>query len=77
MKLNWAERWAVNNPLRVFVQSRIIHWMRGITVLGPEAVVSEVGCGRGAGADLLIRVFQPKTLYALNLDLTMIQEARK
>ncbi|NIO06307.1 MAG: methyltransferase domain-containing protein [Proteobacteria bacterium] len=77
MKLNWAEKWAVNNPLRVMIQSQIIRWMKRLEVLGPEAVVSEVGCGRGAGADLLLKVFQPKTFYALDLDLTMIQKARK
>jgi len=56
LELNWAERWAVNNPLRVFVQSRMIHWMKGITVLGPEAVVSEVGCGRGVFFDIPKRI---------------------
>ncbi len=77
MKLNWAERWAVNNPVRVMVQSQLIRWMNKVRVPGPEAVVLEVGCGRGAGADLLLKRFQPRTLHALDLDLKMIQQAKK
>jgi ubiquinone/menaquinone biosynthesis C-methylase UbiE len=40
------------------------------------ARVLEVGCGRGAGARLILRAFQPTLLCALDLDTQMVQKAR-
>jgi ubiquinone/menaquinone biosynthesis C-methylase UbiE len=76
MKLNWAERWAVNNPLRVIQQRLEIRWLRRTTDLKPGAVALEVGCGRGAGAGLILREFEPAVLQAMDLDIQMIQRAR-
>lgn len=76
MKLNWAERLVVNNPVRVLIQRRIIRWIKGIISLPPGARVLEVGCGRGAGAGLLLEEFGPGTLHALDLDRRMILDAR-
>ena len=28
MKVNWAERLIVNNPVRVMIQRLIIHWIK-------------------------------------------------
>ena len=28
MKLNWAERLVVNNPVRVMIQRLMIHWIK-------------------------------------------------
>jgi ubiquinone/menaquinone biosynthesis C-methylase UbiE len=75
MKLNWAERWVVNNPLRVIQQTLEIRWMQGAGALGPGAIVLEVGCGRGAGAGLILREFQPSVLHAFDLDREMIRRA--
>ncbi len=77
MKLNWAERWAVNNPLRVIQQRWEIRWMHGQISLPPEAVVLEIGCGRGAGAKLIIDEFQPAVLHASDFDIEMVRKARK
>ncbi len=41
------------------------------------AVVLEIGCGRGAGADLIYRKFRPSILLAQDLDIQMIHLARK
>jgi len=37
----------------------------------------EVGCGRGAGARIIHRTFQPRTLYASDLDPQMIRKAER
>lgn len=76
MKLNWAERWAVNNPLRIVEQRIEIGWVRPRVRLNPGFVGLEIGCGRGAGASLLAKAFRPRLLYALDLDPEMIQKAR-
>jgi ubiquinone/menaquinone biosynthesis C-methylase UbiE len=77
MKLNWAERWVVNNPVRVFQQHIELKWFRRMMPLTSEATVLEVGCGRGAGAKLIHRAFKPSQLHILDLDIKMIQEAKK
>jgi len=76
MKLNWAERWAVNNPLRVIQQRLEMRWLRKKSHLKPGAVTLEVGCGRGAGAGLILRKFQPAVLQAMDLDVEMIDKAK-
>ena len=76
MKLNWAERWAVNNPLRVIQQRLEMRWLRKNSHLKPGALVLEVGCGRGAGAGLILKEFQPAVLQAMDLDIEMIGRAK-
>ena len=74
MKLNWAERWVVNNPLRVIQQRLEMRWLRKNSDLKPGAVVLEVGCGRGAGAGLILQEFHPALLQAMDLDIEMIRK---
>ncbi len=73
MKLNWAERWAVNNPSRVFQQRWEIGWLKRKANLLPGSTILEIGCGRGAGARLIYREFTPKIFHASDLDLEMIR----
>jgi ubiquinone/menaquinone biosynthesis C-methylase UbiE len=75
MKLNWAERWVVNNPLRAFQQRMEITWFKRTMPLKPGKIILEIGCGRGAGADLILGAFQPLRLHILDLDAEMIQKA--
>jgi len=75
MKLNWAERWVVNNPLRVLEQRVEIHRLKKMVPLKPGFVALEVGCGRGAGAGLILKEFQPARIHALDLDLRMLWKA--
>lgn len=75
MKLNWAERLMVNNPVRVMIQRRIVKWIGRTVAPDPQAKVLEVGCGRGAGACLILEKFQPARLHALDLDRKMIRQA--
>ena len=76
MKLNWAERWVVNNPTRVFQQHIEIKWLQQMMPLKAGATILEVGCGRGAGAKLIHRAFKPSQLHILDLDIKMIQVAK-
>ena len=77
MKLNWAERWVVNNPFRVLQQQIEIKCLQKMMPLASGATVLEIGCGRGAGAKLIINKFQPSKLHILDLDLKMIQMAAR
>jgi ubiquinone/menaquinone biosynthesis C-methylase UbiE len=76
MKLNWAEQWVVNNPLRVLEQRMEINWLKGRLPLRPGGVVLEAGCGRGAGASLILKEFRPSWVHAMDLDAGMIRRAR-
>lgn len=76
MKINWAERLMVNSPVRVLVQRLLIRWFKKKTVLEPGARILEVGCGRGAGAAMLLKEFTPATLHAMDLDYLMIRQTR-
>ncbi len=76
MKLNWAERWVVNNPFRVLEQRFEIRRLKGMMSLPPGAIALEVGCGRGAGAHLILKAFQLSRVYAMDLDLRMVRKAQ-
>lgn len=76
MKLNWAERWIVNNPLRVLEQRLEIRRLKGMMSLKPGAIALEVGCGRGAGAHLILKEFQLSQVYAMDLDVRMVRKAQ-
>lgn len=77
MKLNWAERWVVNNPLRVMQQQVEVKWLKKMMRLAPGATVLEIGCGRGAAARLIRREFKPARIHIQDLDPAMIRHARK
>ena len=53
-----------------------IHLLKKKFHLKEGARVLEVGCGRGAGARLILKAFRPSSLYALDLDIQMVQKAR-
>lgn len=75
MKLNWAERWVVNNPSRVVQQTIEAKWFKRMMPLKPGASILEFGCGRGAGAKLIQKNFKPALLLAQDLDLGMLRKA--
>ena len=75
MKLNWAERWVVNNPLRVLEQRIEIRRLKKMMPLKPGACVLEIGCGRGAGAGLILDEYGPDRVHALDLDVDMLRKA--
>jgi len=75
MKLNWAERWAVNNPTRPIQQYLEILWVMRRITLKPGARVLEIGCGRGAGSSIIKKAFHPSLLHSMDLDIGMIRMA--
>ena len=75
MKLNWAERWVVNNPVRVLQQRVEIHMLKRMASLASGTNILELGCGRGAGAGLILKEFRPALLHASDLDIDMIHKA--
>jgi ubiquinone/menaquinone biosynthesis C-methylase UbiE len=77
MKLNWAERWAVNNPLRPLQQRLEMRWFTERIRLGPAPRILEVGCGRGAGSRLIQAALRPSLLHAMDLDVEMIHRAKR
>ncbi len=76
MKLNWAERWVVNNPIRGFQQRLEIYWLSRIMPLRSGADILEVGCGRGVGAKLIRQECEPSHLHIQDLDIEMIHKAK-
>jgi len=76
MKLNWVERWFVNSPFRLATQYLEMKWFKKTMTMNAGADVLEMGCGRGAGARLIIENFKPARLYLLDLDVLMIKKAR-
>lgn len=77
MKLNWAERWAVNNPLRVLEQAIEIRRLKEMLALPPGFAALEIGCGRGAGARTILREFKPSRIHAMDVDGEMIGKAKR
>lgn len=75
MKLNWAERWVVNNPLRVLEQRLEIRRLKKMNPLEPGFIALEIGCGRGAGAEIILQRFKPSLVHALDLDMRMLWKA--
>ena len=77
MLLNTLEYWAMNNPLRGFVQRhyeapRLKRLCRGST----DSVL-EIGCGQGAGAAIIDDLFGPRRYVGIDLDPKMVRRARK
>jgi ubiquinone/menaquinone biosynthesis C-methylase UbiE len=77
MKANRLEQIIVNSPIRLLIQEKIIlRWIKSKVHLPPGGKFLEIGCGRGAGACMLLREFQPAAVHAMDLDEDMISRAR-
>jgi ubiquinone/menaquinone biosynthesis C-methylase UbiE len=77
MKLNLLERWYVNSPFRSGLQKLVMQWFKGTMPLKPGSNVLEIGCGRGVGARMLLKNFEPDRLCLLDIDAGMIEKARQ
>jgi len=77
MLMNSIEFWAMNNPLRGFVQRhyeapRLKHLSKG-----SADDVLEIGCGQGVGAKIICELFRPQRYVGIDLDPRMVARARK
>ncbi len=77
MLMNTIEYWAMNNPLRAFVQRtyeapRIMRLARN-----KAGKVLEIGCGQGTGAKIIYDALLPEEYVGIDLDPRMIRRAEK
>lgn len=78
MKLNFAERLLVNNRSRTAIQMSyegpLLRRLGGSVSGG---TVLEIGCGQGAGVEVIFRHFGAGHVYGIDLDSIQIERARK
>ncbi len=78
MLLNKTEFFAMNNPVRAFIQDKIEAYnLRKLSDLEDGKTILEIGCGNGKGTKLIRKYFHPKKVYAIDLDKKMIDIAVK
>src|SRR6266545_2082632 len=78
MRLNWLGRAAMNNPARGRLQQEYVgKWFERLGGRVDAGRVLEVGCGQGAGIEVLRRRFGAESVVALDLDVRMIARARR
>jgi ubiquinone/menaquinone biosynthesis C-methylase UbiE len=78
MKLNLAETLLVNNPARALVQRFYeLPLLRRLGGRLDGAHVLEIGCGRGAGVQLILEQFGPNHIDAIDLDPRQIARAQR
>jgi ubiquinone/menaquinone biosynthesis C-methylase UbiE len=78
MKLNLAERLLVNNRARGVVQ-RVYEGplLRRLGGAVKGGMVLEMGCGRGAGIEVILQQFHAAHVFGIDLDFLQIERARK
>ncbi len=77
MLMNKIEYWAMNNPLRAFVQ-RHYEAPRLMRLARSKAGrVLEIGCGQGVGAHIIYESLSPEQYVGIDLDPRMISRAKR
>lgn len=78
MKLNFAERLLVNNRLRaavqMFYEGPLLRRLGGKV---RDGTVLEIGCGLGAGIEVILRQFEAANVCGIDVDPLQIERARK
>lgn len=78
MKLSLIERLIINNPFRAFVQRHIEGPMlRKMGGRNNYPLCLEIGCGRGVGAEVIIKQFGAQKVIAGDIDPAMIEIAER
>lgn len=77
MKVNWVEAVWVNSPFRTLTQLQEIAYFKRACSLAAGCRVLEIGCGRGAGVQLVRRAFAPGRIDAIDVDPAMIALAQR
>jgi SAM-dependent methyltransferase len=77
MLMNSIEYWAMNNPVRGFVQRHYEAPRLRQLANGPANDILEIGCGQGTGARIICDLFAPQRYVGVDLDPRMIKRARR
>jgi ubiquinone/menaquinone biosynthesis C-methylase UbiE len=76
MKMNWLEKLAVNNPIRIYMQQRVADgWLRTHRRMLAGKSVLEIGCGQGAGTELLLDRYGVNDVVAFDFDPAQLERA--
>jgi ubiquinone/menaquinone biosynthesis C-methylase UbiE len=73
--MNSIEYWAMNNPLRGFVQRHYEAPRLERLFKGTADNILEIGCGQGTGARIIYDLFSPRRYVGIDLDPRMIRRA--
>ncbi len=76
MKLNWFEKLFMNSFFRPPKQRKEALLMRQLGGDVSNGRVIELGCGRGAGVEIILDVFRPATVEAFDFDPDQVHLAR-
>ena len=77
MLMNSIEYWAMNNPLRGFIQRHYEAPRLKRLSEGTANRILEIGCGQGAGARIIRDLFRPHRYVGIDLDPRMIGRAQR
>ena len=77
MLMNSIEFWAMNNPVRGFVQRHYEAPRLRRLSDGSAKDILEIGCGQGVGAKIVYDLFSPQRYVGIDLDPRMIRRARR
>jgi ubiquinone/menaquinone biosynthesis C-methylase UbiE len=77
MLMNSIEYWAMNNPLREFVQRHYEAPRLMRLSKGTAENILEIGCGQGSGARIIYDLFSPQRYVGIDLDPRMIRRAKR
>ena len=77
MILNPIEYWAMNNPIRGLIQKRLEAPRLKNLCNGRTDTILEIGCGQGAGAEIICDLFSPQKYVGIDLDPKMVERAKK
>jgi ubiquinone/menaquinone biosynthesis C-methylase UbiE len=76
MLMNSIEYWAMNNPVRGFIQRHYEAPRLKRLFNGSANAILEIGCGQGVGADIICKMFGPQRYVGIDIDPMMIKRAR-
>ncbi len=77
MRTNLIERLWVDGPWRIPFLLEEIRFFKSLCDVARDLRMLEVGCGRGAGARLVLRHYAPQRLDAIDIDPAMIRRASR
>ncbi len=78
MRLNIIERLITNNPLRAFSQRKIEGpLLKKMASFDRYSYCLEIGCGRGVGAEVIVKIFGAEKVIAIDIDPEQIEKAQR